>query len=368
MASRAWPKLYVMAHAAPRVLLGGRRTKPHRVRRLLVAHHLLLGDTIMLTPLLKKARARFPDAEIVMTVPRAYAPLYAGRPYGIDVLPFDQRSLRDHMTMRRQGGFDLALVPGDNRWSWLARTLQAKWVVAFASDEHSYKDVPVDELVPLPQEPLAWGDIATRLLEGDAPSRYRPDDWPPPPFHPYARPQHPYGVLHLGASSAHKLWPADRWRAVVEWAERKGYAVVLSTGRGEERLLPPVDKEGQRSALAGTLDLAQLFDLLRNASFLVSPDTGTAHLARLVNLPSVVIYGPGSPVSAGPGDFWRDSPVRSLWDQTVHCRDQDRLFERKLVWLRQCWRSVAECGDPFCVRRITAEQVMDALGMLLDRR
>jgi hypothetical protein len=33
----------------------------------LIAHHLLLGDTIMLTPLLAKCHARGPEAEIVMT-------------------------------------------------------------------------------------------------------------------------------------------------------------------------------------------------------------------------------------------------------------------------------------------------------------
>jgi 3-deoxy-D-manno-octulosonic-acid transferase len=36
-------------------------------RRILIAHNLLLGDTIMLVPLLKKLRTRFPEAEIVMT-------------------------------------------------------------------------------------------------------------------------------------------------------------------------------------------------------------------------------------------------------------------------------------------------------------
>ena len=88
---------------------------PRDPRRILIAHHLLLGDTIMLTPLLKKARARFPEAEIVMAVPRAFAPLYSGRPYGVKPLPFDRRSLGDHVAMRSEAGFDLALVPGDNR-------------------------------------------------------------------------------------------------------------------------------------------------------------------------------------------------------------------------------------------------------------
>src|SRR4051812_28114520 len=68
-----------------------RRTAPLAPARILVAHHLLLGDTLMLTPLLKKLRTQHPQADIAMTVPRLIAPLYAGQPYGIRVLPWDPR-------------------------------------------------------------------------------------------------------------------------------------------------------------------------------------------------------------------------------------------------------------------------------------
>jgi ADP-heptose:LPS heptosyltransferase len=368
MASRFLPRLYVLAHGAAGLALPGARRPPQAVRRLLVAQHLMLGDTIMLTPLLKKARARYPDAEIAMTVPRSYAPLYAGRPYGVTALPFDVRSLADHRALRRSRGFDLALVPGDNRWSWLARALDSRWIVAFASDRPDRKDWPVDEARPMPQVPMAWGEIAATLLDGADPAPYAAGEWPAPPFAPYARPRGPYCVLHLGASSPHKLWPNERWLAVRDWAERRGHEVVLSAGRGEEGLLREVDPEGTRSALAGRLDLAQLWDLLAGAAFLACPDTGVAHLARLVGVPTVTLYGPGSPVSTGPGLFWSRSPFRALWDPQVPCRDQNHLFERKLIWLRQCWRGVAECGDPVCIRRIGVDEVTAAIEGLTGSR
>lgn len=364
MASRFWPKLYVMAHAAPG-LLRRRRRRPVQVRRVLIAHHLLLGDTIMLTPLLKKLRARFPDAEIAITIPRAYAPIYASRPYGVKPLPFDPRSLGDHAALRSAGGFDLALVPGDNRWSWLAKMMKARWIVAFASDRASYKDLPVNEFVRMPQRALAWGDIAAQLLDGPEPEGYQADEWPPPRFEQYAHPRSPYCVLHLGASSPHKRWPSERWRLVLEWAESRGWEPVLSAGRGEEALLTSVDPQGRRSRLAGKLDLAQLWHLLRQAAFLICPDTGVAHLARVVGVPTVAIYGPGSPISTGPGRFWATSPFRALWDPEVPCRDQKLLFDRHLSWMRQCWRSVNECGDPMCVRRIEVPTVISAVESLV---
>jgi ADP-heptose:LPS heptosyltransferase len=348
--------MYVLGAAA----LPRRRERPVEVRRLLIAHHLLLGDTIMLTPLLKKARERFPSAEIVMTCPRAYAPLYERRPYGVRAVPFDPRSLSAHRALRKQRGFDLALLPGDNRWAWLARALDARWIVAFSPDQASYRDWPVDEMRPMPQMPMAWGDIAARLLGDDDPAPYEPADWPAPPFKEYERPGRAYCVLHLGASSPHKLWPPQRWIAIRDWAERRGYEVVLSAGPGEEALLRPVDPEGTRSRL-GRLDLPRLWDLLKNAAFLVCPDTGIAHLARVVGVPTVALYGPGSPISTGPGRFWAKSPFRALWDADVACRDQSHLFERKLVWLKQCWRGVEECGDPVCIRRIQVDDVIAAI-------
>lgn len=364
--SRLAPRLYTIAHATP--TFASRRVRPSVFKRVLVAHHLLLGDTIMLTPLLKKARTRFPDAEIVMTVPRNFAPLYSSRPYGVRALPFDPRSLDDHAEMRREREFDLALVPGDNRWSWLARMLKARWVVAFAPDHRSYKDVPVDEFVRMPREPLAWGDIAACLLDGPEPGSYRVSEWPAPAFAPYPKPGAPYCVLHLGASSPHKRWPADRWREVLQWAEARRLGVVLSTGSGEESLLAAVDPEGKRSSLAGRLDLPQLWDLLHSAAFLVCPDTGVAHMARLVGLPTVALYGPGSPISTGPGRFWDGSAFVALWDSEVPCRDQEQLFERRLTWLRQCWRSTSECGDPVCIRRIGVDQVLEAIQTIISTR
>ena len=65
---------------ARRFLRMQRREKPVAPRRILIAHHLLTGDVLMLTPLLAKLREQHPGADIVITTRRSVAPLYAGRP------------------------------------------------------------------------------------------------------------------------------------------------------------------------------------------------------------------------------------------------------------------------------------------------
>lgn len=367
MASRFWPRAYALTLGAGALAFSGRRRKPETVRRLLIVHHLLFGDTVMLAPLLKKARAMYAQAEIIVTASPAYVPIFSGRPYGVEAVPLHPRSLEQHRALHRRRGFDLALVPGDNRWSWLARACAAQWIVALKPDQRSYKDWPVDEFKDMPQVPTAWGEVAASLLAGPDPAPYVRGEWPAPRFEPFEIPAGRLCVLHLGARNPNRYWPAERWRAVMHWAEERGYRVLLTTGPEEAALAAAVDPESRRSSLVGALDLAQLWELMRHAAFLVCPDTGIAHLARLVGIPTVAVYGQGSPITTGPGKFWADSPFKALWDPDVSCRNQDDFFGRRLVWVRQCARTPDECADPFCIRRIEVDQVTRAIEGLLAR-
>lgn len=369
MSSRFAGRIDILARAAAARLRPLRRrspsAEPHRV---LVAHHLLLGDTLMLTPLLAKLRHRYPQAEVVMTVARACAPLYAARPYGVTAVPFDPRDRATVRALWPHGGFDLALVPGDNRHSWLALALDAGWIVAFAGDRPAYKSWPVDSLVPYPAAPAAWGDMVAELVPGPPPPPYAPVDWPQPPCAPFDRPQAPYCVLHVGASSALKLWPNDRWQALANALARRGFAVVWSGGRGEDAIVRAIDPAGRYRSFAGRLDLAQLWALLADAALLVSPDTGVAHLGRIVGVPTLALFGPGSAVLCGAGEFWRNSPYYALTVADFPCRDQRILFKRELAWVRRCARTTKECSAARCMEALGLPEVLDAAERLVRRR
>jgi 3-deoxy-D-manno-octulosonic-acid transferase len=62
----------------PRALAS--RLAPRRAvdppRRILLAHNLLLGDTLMLTPLVAKLRERYPDADVALLASPAAAKAY----------------------------------------------------------------------------------------------------------------------------------------------------------------------------------------------------------------------------------------------------------------------------------------------------
>ncbi|HEX6137859.1 MAG TPA: glycosyltransferase family 9 protein [Casimicrobiaceae bacterium] len=353
------------ASVVARALLLRRRLRvaPVEPARILIAHHLLLGDTLMLTPLLKKLATLHPRAEIVMTVPDAIAPLYATRPYGVRALPFDPH--RRAGALYRQAPFDLALVPGDNRYAWLAAAMRARWIVAFAGDRPRIKSWQVDRLVPYPDRPAAWGDMVAQLIDGPAPAPFRVAEWPAPPCEDFAQPADAYAVLHVGASSPLKQWAPDRWRRIAQDLATRGIVPVWSSGAHETALVAAVDPRRHFPSFAGRLDLAQMWHLLAHARLLVAPDTGIAHLGRIVGVPTVTLFGPGSAVLCGAGDFWRDARYRAVTVEPFACRDQRVLFKRDIAWVRRCGRSVAECPRHLCMPAIDVTAVRGAIADML---
>lgn len=365
MASRTPSRvLIILAAIAATLRTIGRRHPPVMPKRILIAHHLLLGDTLMLTPLIAKLREQFPAAEIVMTTPRAIAPLYQRRPFGVNALPYDLRDRASVRELLRCREFDLAFVPGDNRYSWLARAMGARWIVAFAGDRPAYKSWPVDRLVPYPNAPAAWGDMVAGLAPGAAPVPYDPACWPAPDHAPFEKPVGRYCVLHVGASTPLKMWEPEKWRALAAHLSESGYTVVWSAGRGEQPLVEQIDPTHRHVSVAGRLDLAQLMALIAGCAFLVSPDTGVAHLGRIAGRPTVVLFGPGSQIVSGGGEFWRDVPSRSVTVDPFPCRDQKILFKRELQWVRRCQRRPGECDENQCMHRITVPEIVAAIGEL----
>ncbi len=371
--SRLAGRIHIFARAIPRLLLKPARRKPLHLQRILIAHHLLLGDTLLLTPLLAKLRTQFPHAEIVLTCPKAIAPLYAGRPFGVSALPFDTRDVSTVKAVLRSGPYDLGIVAGDNRHSWLALSAGCRWIVAHADDLPAWKNWPVDESFPYPATPAAWADLTTELVPGAAPRPYQPADWPAPPHTELpdatllAR---PYVVLHPGASTAVKRWPDARWRELAQFVVSLGYTPVWSGGPGEGDLIRAIDPDPRHPNLAGRVGLGELWHLFAGAQAIVCPDTGVAHLGRLIGVPTVALFGPGNASIHGAGEYWRDVPFAPVTIADMPCRDQPFIFRREVPWVRRCDRNSTTCvawhGDHAdCMGRLSVAAVCNALQNIL---
>ncbi|MGN6667098.1 MAG: glycosyltransferase family 9 protein [Trinickia sp.] len=371
--SRFFGRLQIFARAVPLLALKPLRRKPRQPQRILIAHHLQLGDTLLLTPLLAKLREQYPEAKIVLTCPKAIVPLYSGRPFGVDALPLDFHHPELVREVLRSGPYDLGIVAGDNRHAWRALAARCKWIVAHAGDK-PWKNWPVNERVPYPQTPAAWCDLVAELAQGDPPALYRPQAWPMPAagdLDASMLPRIPYVVLHPGASTAPKRWPIERWRELANNVEQLGYAVVWSGGANEAALVREIDPGSERPNFAGKLGLGGLWHLFASAAALVCPDTGPAHLARLIGVPTVTLFGPGSASIHGPGRYWSTVPFIPVTIVDMPCRNETGIFHRERDWVRRCDRGPDTClewrGDHAgCMGRLSVETVTSALVGLLE--
>ena len=362
--SRLPSRLAVLPRAAANHL--GKRRRPGTPQRILIAHNLLLGDTLMLTALLARLHRRWPHAAIVMTVAPALMPLYAGRPYGVEVLPFDPHRASTARRIMASGPYDLGLVPGDNRSTWLAHAAGARWVVALDEPGMPLRTRIADQLLPWPAAPQALADLFAALGGASTSEVFSPAHWPAPVCTPFDFPAAPYCVLHVGAGSPLRQWPPERWGHLAKSLVSQGFAPVWSGSAPEAALIEQIDPAHHYASTAGRLDLAQLWHLLKGAALLVVPDTGIAHLAKLTGTPTVCLFGPGSDVLFGTGEFWRNHPFVPLIESPFPCRDQHTLFGRRLEWVQRCQRSTAQCAAPACMHALDVERVIAACHALLQ--
>ncbi|MQM25628.1 glycosyltransferase family 9 protein [Glycomyces albidus] len=121
-------------------------------------------------------------------------------------------------------------------------------------------------------------------------------------------------VVHPGAASAARRWPAERFARVARALAADGREVVVTGDRREIALAKSVAAgaglEPSR-VLAGRTDLGDLAAVVGSARLVLCGDTGMAHLATAFGTPSVVLFGPVAPALWGPPPHRRQH--RALW-------------------------------------------------------
>jgi ADP-heptose:LPS heptosyltransferase len=255
---------------------------------LVVERDLGLGDLLAAVPALRALARAFPDHRRVLVAPAAFAPLLSLTRTG-----FELASEPPH-------GADVAVNLHGRGPESHARLLASRprRLVAFASGAHRGP-----RWLPGEHEVVRW----CRLLEESGiPADPRELD--------LELPVAPTGatVLHPGAASAARRWPAERWAAVARAHADRGHEIVVTGSPGERGLAERVAAGLPRATvLAGRTDLAALAATVAGAGRVLSGDTGVAHLATAFRIPSLVLFGPTPPHEWGPPP---DRPRhRALW-------------------------------------------------------
>lgn len=277
-------------------------------RPLLVALRALgLGDLLTGVPALRALASAYPNHRRVLAAPRALAPL-AELTDTVDAV-VDTAPLAPLDPSLRGAGVAVNLHGKGPRSHRVLLAAGPRALISFANPGvPESADGP--EWRPGEHEVHRW----CRLLESYGIATDPTDLEIDPP--PIPAPEDARGatVIHPGAASPARQWPAERWAAVARAELENGRAVVVTGGAEELDLARRITRQAglpESAVYAGRTGLVELAAIVAATGRVVCGDTGVAHLATALRTPSVVLFGPTSPAEWGPPP---DRPWhRALW-------------------------------------------------------
>jgi ADP-heptose:LPS heptosyltransferase len=283
------------------VAVGG----PHG-QRLLILRALGLGDLLTAVPALRALASAYPEHERVLAAPRVLAPLAERIDSGLRVEPSGEL---EPLPASVDGAAIAVNLHGRGPQSHrLLRDAGAREFVWF-----QHAEIPeshgAPEWRPREHEVRRW----CRLLnESGIPADPADLDMEAPPGEPPAAARGAT-LIHPGAASAARRWPAERFAAVATHERSRGRSVAI-TGSASElplaRLIAERAGLGSDSVLAGRTAVVDLMRAVAAAAHVICGDTGVAHLATALRTPSIVLFGPTSPAEWGP-------PTERPWNRAI---------------------------------------------------
>ena len=332
------------------------------VRRVLVRCPNWLGDTVMALPAIRALSGALAEAEIWCLGPwtktlLAEEPGIARR---LAVAPSLGGRLRQARELRRRPRFDLAvLLTNSFETGLLAWLAGARWRLGYAG--HGRRPFLTHALRE-PGESRHQVDRYLALLEplGVRASAVVPTLQPRTEARATARrllgevgvgPDTRVVGIALGAAfGPSKLWPPDRLADLAARLEARGVAAVFLGTAAAGGLLSAVGarmSEPPRT-LVGRDSPALLPALLAELDVVVAPDSGPAHLAAAVGVPTVTLFGPTDPRLTAP----RGPKTAAIWTRPV---------------CAPCFRPRCPI-DHRCLRGVSVEEVAEVvLGRLAGR-
>ncbi len=159
----------------------------------------------------------------------------------------------------------------------------------------------------------------------------------------------PLIAIHPGTSSKalFKRWPSDRYARLADRLVRELNATVLfSWGAEELEWVDGIRREMEEPSVLSpkTESLTQLGELYRQCDLYIGGDTGPMHIASLMGIPVVVIYGPTDPTE--------NEPFGS------------HIKLRKEVGCNPCHNY--SCQDLHCIKAVSADEVFKATREILS--
>lgn len=166
-------------------------------------------------------------------------------------------------------------------------------------------------------------------------------------------------TLHPGTSKVERSWHAERFGILCQkLIKEDGKRVVLLGTEKESELLQRIKNYGSPEAIKiiPPVNLRVLAGLLRKSRLFIGNDSGMMHLAAMVGVPVLGIFGPGSPKSTGP---YMPPEKQEVVTQNYDCSPCRQKF------FKECKPSPLH--KPYCLEDITVKDVHEGVHRLLKR-
>lgn len=247
-------------------------------QRLLCVRRGGLGDTLLMVPVLRALRRRHPERSLHFAGVLDFAVLLAH--YGV----VDKALSSEDLAVWSRGAGaswwrDYDLVVADDP-TFRTAANRTTTVESFDPRPRDHRPLPLQIAGQLQLE-LQWPQ----------------DAWLRSPTGAVAGPV----VLAPGSGGRAKCWPRERWLALATTLVGRGQAVEVLVGPVElERDDPRRWSWPAAVAFVVEADLVVVAQRLERASAFVGNDSGTSHLAAMLGVPTVAIFGPSDPAVFAP--------------------------------------------------------------------
>jgi lipopolysaccharide heptosyltransferase I len=164
-------------------------------------------------------------------------------------------------------------------------------------------------------------------------------------------PSLPIIIIHPGTSKfgSYKQWPPLNYASLADMILDTYEAnVVFTWGPYEFGVVKEIVEKMKHKALPAceTRSIKQLIELIRHASLFIGGDTGPLHIASILDIPVVGIYGPKDPAIYGP-------------------YNGKAIVIKKDVPCSPCRKRT--CSDPKCMTSIPPEDVFRGVEKLFTK-
>lgn len=171
--------------------------------------------------------------------------------------------------------------------------------------------------------------------------------------------QEEFITLHPGTSKTERSWHVERFGILCQkLIKEDDKRVVLLGTEKESELLNRIRNFGTPESIRiiPPVNLRVLSGLLKKSHLFIGNDSGMMHLAAMVGIPVLGIFGPGSPESTGP---YMAPEKQEMVTKNFSCSPCRQRF------FKECKPSPHY--KPYCLEDITVKDVHEGVHRLLKR-